>query len=83
MMASPGAEWSLKESLTSGKCSTTGASGQGGLRKGDIPGAGSGPQGWAPHRGRAGPELCSISQIAADPKGAEGIPEGAVISDSL
>ena len=31
--ASPGAEWSLKEALTSGKCSTTGASGQAGSEK--------------------------------------------------
>lgn len=31
--ASPGAEWSLKESLTSGKCSRTGASGQVGSKK--------------------------------------------------
>lgn len=30
---SPGAEWSLKEALTSGKCSTAGASGQSGSKK--------------------------------------------------
>lgn len=52
------------------------------LRKGGILGVGIGPQGWVPRGGRAGPELCSISQIAAAPRGAEESTEGAVSSPS-